>query len=75
MSLVSVPATENIIFQRYFECVWNMEADDNWQENYERKLLIEEIMGAYGYDSMASFIMLCRSHDIIYDRKESAGGE
>ena len=68
MPLISVPTIESKIFQRYFETVWQMEANDNWSEAYERKKIIEEIMVECGYDSMAPFVMLCRSHDIIYDR-------
>lgn len=70
MPLISVPIESSKLFYRFFECVWHMEADDNWTKWYERKILIEEIMVECGYDSMACFLMLTRAHDIIYNRDD-----
>ena len=66
--LISVPSEESKIFEYYFETVWNMESDFNWSENYRTQCMISEILKECGYSSTTSFMMLSRSHDIIYDR-------
>lgn len=68
MQLISVPTEDNIIFEHYFKTVWFMDCDYEWQKYYEQQKIIEDVMEACGYDSMASFMMLSRAHDIIYDR-------
>lgn len=68
MRLISAPSIDSEIFEEYFECVWNMEMNNEWGYWYNRQLLIEKIMVNCGYVSSACFMMLCNAHDIIYDR-------
>jgi len=69
MTLISVPTEDSIIFEHYFETVWNMEMCYNFQEHYKIQKIIEDIMYACGYQKGVSFFMLARAHDIIYDRE------
>ena len=66
--IVSVPKIETELFKKYFECVWNMEAGQDWSENYRVKQALDCAIEHYSGEH-TSFIMLTKAHDIIYDRE------